>query len=184
MTEIKLLIQDISKIVFTDDQAKNTQKLLEFVNQDPFPQWIREMNGIPYIPIGILETLMQKVFGRVRYEVKDYKILANSICVQMRVHYWNAGRAEWDFQDGLGAIPIQISKDKGQGAIDFANMNSKAIQLALPGAESFAMKDAIEKIGRLFGRDLSRKDSMEYTPAFVDPEDLQKKLNSISPITQ
>lgn len=62
MEDIKKLIQDISKIVFTDDQAKDTQKLLEFVNQDPFPNWIREMNSIPYIPIGILETLMQKVF--------------------------------------------------------------------------------------------------------------------------
>lgn len=184
MEDIKKLIQDISKIVFTDDQAKDTQKLLEFVNQDPFPNWIREMNSIPYIPIGILETLMQKVFWRVRYEVKDYKILANSVTVCMRVHYWNSAINDWDFQDGLGAIPIQIAKDRWAGATDFANMNSKAIQLALPGAESFAMKDAIEKIGRLFWRDLSRKDAMEYTPVFVEPEDLQKKLDSISPITQ
>lgn len=184
MTDIKALIQDISKIVFTDEMAKDNQKMLEFVNQDPQPGWIREMSGIPYIPIGILETLMQRIFGRVRYEVKDYKLLANSVCVCMRVYYWNAGRNDWDFQDWLGAIPIQISKDKGHWAIDFANMNSKAIQLALPGAESFAMKDAIEKIWRLFWRDLSRKDAMEYAPVFVEPEDLQKKLDSISPVTQ
>lgn len=148
--DMKALIQEIAAIVFTDDQAGDTQKFLEFVNQDPFPSWIREMSGIPYIPIGILETLMQRLFGRVRYEVRDYKLIANSVCVSMRVHYWNASIKDWDYQDGLGAIPIQISKDKGQGATDFAHMNSKAIQLALPGAESFAMKDAIEKIGRLF----------------------------------
>lgn len=184
MSDIQALIQDISKIVFTDEQARDAQKFLEFVNQDPQIWWVREMNGIPYIPIGILETLMQKIFGRVRYEVKDYKLLANSVCVSMRVHYWNSARNDWDFQDGLGAIPIQISKDKGQWAIDFANMNSKAIQLALPGAESFAMKDAIEKIGRVFWRDISRKDAMEYVPVFVEPEDLQKKLDLISPVTK
>lgn len=89
MTDIQSLIQDISKIVFTDDQARDAQKFLEFVNQDPQTGWVREMNGIPYIPIGILETLMQRIFGRVRYEVKDYKILANSVTVCMRVHYWH-----------------------------------------------------------------------------------------------
>lgn len=60
--DIKTLIKEIAAIVFTDDQAKDTQKFLEFVNQDPFPSWIREMNGIPYIPVGILETLMQRLF--------------------------------------------------------------------------------------------------------------------------
>jgi len=171
--DMKKLIDEISTIVFTDDHAKDEKKFLQFVNQDPFQSWIREMNGIPYIPIGILETLMQKVFGKVRYEVKDFKIIANSICVCVRVHYWNAARSDWDFQDGLGAIPIQISKTSGAGATDFANMNSKAIQLGLPAAESFAMKDAIEKIGRLFGRDISRKDAMEYRETFTEPVDLK-----------
>lgn len=116
--------------------------------------------------------------------MRDYKLIANSVCVSMRVHYWNASIKDWDYQDGLGAIPIQISKDKGAGATDFANMNSKAIQLALPGAESFAMKDAIEKIGRLFGRDISRKDNMQYEPIFVEPEELQKKMDNITPIPE
>jgi hypothetical protein len=47
-------------------------------------------------------------------------------------------------------------------------MNSKAIQLWLPAAKSFAIKDAIEHIGRVFGRDLSRKDSLEYSETFTE----------------
>jgi hypothetical protein len=128
-TEIEKLLDGISEIIYSDDKAVGEKLFLRFVNQEPRPSWIREMNGIPYIPVGILETLMQKVFGRVRYEVKDTKIIANSVTVTVRVHYWNANYLDWDWQDGVGAIPIQIGKDKGQGAIDFAHMNSKAIQL-------------------------------------------------------
>jgi hypothetical protein len=100
-TDIAKLIEDISNIVFTDEHASDEKKFLKFVNQDPKADWIREMQGIKYIPVGILETLMQRLFGRVRYEVRDWKLVANSICVSMRVHYWNAARNEWDWQDGL-----------------------------------------------------------------------------------
>lgn len=34
--------------------------------------------------------------------------------------------------------------------------------MALPGAESYAIKDAAEKIGRVFGKDLNRKELMAY----------------------
>jgi hypothetical protein len=36
--------------------------------------------------------------------------------------------------------------------------------MALPIAESYAIKDASEKIGKLFGRDLNRKDTMGFAP--------------------
>ena len=34
--------------------------------------------------------------------------------------------------------------------------------MAAPAAESYAIKDAVEKLGKLFGKDLNRKDSMGY----------------------
>jgi hypothetical protein len=43
---------------------------------------------------------------------------------------------------------------------------------ALPSAESYALKDAAEKIGDLFGRNLNRKDTIafsgRYEPAEMD----------------
>ena len=57
-----------------------------------------------------------------------------------------------------------------------------AVKMALPGAESYAIKDAAEKIGRVFGKDLNRKELMAYenlsgryeskTPAQIEEERL------------
>jgi hypothetical protein len=33
---------------------------------------------------------------------------------------------------------------------------------SVPAAESYAVKDAAEKIGRIFGKDLNRKDLLTY----------------------
>jgi hypothetical protein len=41
---------------------------------------------------------------------------------------------------------------------------------AAPAAESFAVKDAAEKIGKLFGRDLNRADQILYDELAKLPE--------------
>ncbi len=69
---------------------------------------------------------------------------------------------EWDWQDGVGAAPIQTAK--GAAATDFSQVNTAAVQMAAPAAESYAFKDAAEKFGKIFGKDLNRKDEMNYLP--------------------
>ena len=65
------------------------------------------------------------------------------------------------WQDGIGAAPIQT--DKGAGATDWNAVKTDGVQKAAPAAESYAVKDAAEKFGKIFGRDVSRKGSMNYT---------------------
>ena len=57
-------------------------------------------------------------------------------------------------------MPIQVAK--GSGATEFDKMNSSAVQIGSPASESFAIKDACEKFGRIFGKDLNRKDNISY----------------------
>lgn len=130
-------------------------------------------SNVKYIPIGIIETMMQRIFWQVKIEIKDFKQIANSVCVNVRVHYLNPVTNEWEYQDGLGASPIQIKKES-KSAIEFALMQTNAIQLALPAAESYAIKDACEHIGALFGRDLNRKEFMEYSDIY--PEEKKPKI--------
>ena len=77
------------------------------------------------------------------------------------MHVQDPITGEWDYQDGVGAMPIQIAKEAGS-AIAFEKMNSSAIQIGSPASESFAIKDACEKFGRIFGKDLNRKDNVNY----------------------
>lgn len=46
--------------------------------------------------------------------------------------------------------------------MDWNYAKSSGVQIAAPAAETYAIKDAAEKFGKLFGKDLSRKDTLSY----------------------
>lgn len=142
---------------------KGQNDLNVLLNQAPPANWIHEhpfARGVRYIPIERIEYLLTRIFIKWRVEVKEIKILANSICCTVRLHYQNIENNEWSYQDGVGAAPLQT--DKGAGAIDFNAIKSDAVMKAAPAAKTFAIKDAAEQIGKLFGKDLNRKDEIIY----------------------
>jgi recombination DNA repair RAD52 pathway protein len=114
-----------------------------------------------YLPIERVEYLLTVIFGSWNVEIRDTKLIANSVVVTVRVHVKDPITGEPMFQDGLGAMPIQIDKSS-TSAIDFQAMKANAIQLGAPAAESYAIKDAAEKFGKIFGKDVNRKDSVDY----------------------
>jgi len=96
----------------------------------------------------------------------------NSVYVKVRLHYKRPTDGEWSFHDGLGAVGVQT--DKGASASDLNAIKQDAIMKALPAAESYAIKDAAEKLGVLFGKDLNRKETMPYEASIK--EITQKEL--------
>jgi hypothetical protein len=132
------------------------------VNQEPKKEWIKvhPMTKEPYIPIERIEWLLTNIIVRYKVEILDSKQVANSIVVTVRLHYFDQLHNEWTFNDGIGAAPLQT--DKGSGAIDWNKIKSNAVQIGAPAAESYAVKDAAEKIGKLFGKDLNRKEVISY----------------------
>jgi hypothetical protein len=70
---------------------------------------------------------------------------------------------------------LQTKADTGSLKADFSNINKSAVEMALPIAKTNAIKDACDHIGKLFGRDLNRKDSIEFTPKYMDI-DIDSKL--------
>ena len=142
--------------------VKNTA-LAVLLNADPKKDWIKKnpfANNTDYIPISIQEWLMTRIFGKWRVEIKTVNQLLNSVCVTIRLHFIDPVTGQWDWMDGVGAQPIQM--DAGAGN-DITKIKSGAIQISAPAAESYAFKDACEKLGRIFGKDLNRKWSMDYS---------------------
>ena len=82
--------------------------------------------------------------------------------VTVRLYYQNplSETGEMLWQDGIGAMSIQVDKGKGAMAWDYAK--SDGVMKAAPAAESYAVKDAAEKIGKLFGKDMNRADQIAY----------------------
>lgn len=162
--------KSLVKIVGDEIQlAKLVQRdeFLQVVNLDPPKEWVKDhpfAKGVKYIPIERIELLLTRIFQEWRVEIRREGQLANSVYTTVRLHYKDPIDGEWRWQDGTGAAPIKT--DKGESASNMAAIKNDAIMTGLPAAESFAVKDAAEKIGRLFGKDINRKDVVGFTPSY------------------
>ena len=164
--------------------AKNNE-LNILLNQEPPASWVKEnkfANNTRYIPIEKVEYLLTSIFIQWRVEIKQTQVIANSVAVCVRLHVLNPVTGEWDWQDGVGASPIQT--DAGASATDFSKVKASSVQMAYPAAESYAVKDAAEKLGKLFGKDLNRRDVVDITPKLEkNREALESRLKELKAIT-
>jgi hypothetical protein len=164
-------LPDIKDLYGDLEMKQDANRLNVLLNQNPAKGWLRQhptatkkVNGrtipIDYIPIERIEWLLTRIFIRWYVEVKAIQQVANSIVVTVTLHYLDPLSSEWMRQDGIGAAPMQTNA--GAGATDWMQIKSAAVQIGAPAAESYAIKDAAEKIGKLFGKDINRADQIGY----------------------
>ena len=149
------------------ESAFKHDQLNLLLNQQPKKEWVKEhpfAKNVKYIPIERVEFMLTKIFQQWKVEVLAEWQMFNSVYVRVRLHYLNPVNGQWQFHDGLGAVGVQT--DKGASASDLSAIKQDAIMKALPAAESYAVKDAAEKLGTLFGKNLNRKDVIEYTMTY------------------
>lgn len=156
------------------EAAFKNDQLNFLLNVEPPQTWIKfhptvktkddegRYHPAKYIPIEKIEFLLTKIFQHWRVEVLREGSLFNSVYVAIRLHYLNPINKEWMCHDGLGAVGIQT--DAGAAASDMAKIKQDAVMKALPAAKSYAIKDAADHIGRLFGKDLNRQDALVFEP--------------------
>lgn len=161
-------LPDVKSIKWNDLESlelssKGKQAFRSYLlNQPPQKAWIKKhpLYSNDYLPIDKVEFLLTVFFQSWRVEIKQVFQIANSVCVTIRLYYRNPDTEEMDWQDGGGAAPMQVNS--GSNAMDSSAIKSNAVMLALPIAETNAVKDAADKIGKIFGRDLNRKDTLNY----------------------
>lgn len=162
----KTLVKIVGDEVQLEKLVQRDQ-FLQVVNIDPPKDWVKDhpiAKGVKYIPIERIELLLTRIFQEWRVEIKREGQLAQSLYVTVRLHYKDPIDGEWRWQDGTGAAPLKTGK--GESAADLSKIKNDAVMTGLPAAESFAVKDAAEKIGRLFGKDLNRRDVAGFTPSY------------------
>lgn len=165
-------IPTLNDLVSESEVSIKENNLMVLLNQEPPMAWVKahpiikakndKNETVPYLymPVERTEYLLSRIFGKWWVEVRSVNMMANSVCVTVRVYVINPVTKETEWQDGVGASPIQT--EKGAGAMDWNQAKSSGVQMALPSAESYAVKDACEKWGKLFGKDLNRKESISY----------------------
>lgn len=174
------MTKELAKIIDSGELKKfeAMDSFLEFIDQEPPRQWVKKhpyAKGVKYIPIDKIEMMLDKIFQIWHVEILSSGQLLNSVYVNVRVYYKHPITGKMEHQDGTGAMAIQV--DKGKNASDLGAIKSNAIMLALPSAKSYAIKDAVEHIGKIFGRDLNRKDTIAFTPSYKI-EDAKAKLKA------
>jgi hypothetical protein len=165
----------LSELHYNSELATNLGYFKTYLNKKPAKDWVKQhpmLSAVKYLPIGTVETLMDKLFTEWRVEVISFQALFQSVAVHVRIHYVNPVTGEWSYTDGLGAVGMQT--DKGKSAADLAAIKQDAIMKALPAAKSYAIKDAVHHLGDIFGRNLNRDGEQEYT----NPYDGQNKADS------
>ena len=155
-------LPSLKQLYGNKDIALRNTALSILLNAEPKQEWVKihPITKQNYMPIERIEYLLTSIFGRWRVEVKSSSLVANSIQVIVRLHYIDPITGDWEWQEGIGAAPLQTNQ--GAGAVEFNQIKSAAVQIAAPSAETYAIKDAAEKLGKLFGKDLNRKDMINY----------------------
>lgn len=158
----RMTVSEISKLNYDNAGLNEMQVIL---NQNPPESWLRKnehANNALYLPIDKVEFLLTYLFLDWWVKIIKYSLLANSSVCHIRLYYtYRLGdKVIKKFHDGIGASPLQTNK--GAKPSDYTEIKNNSVQLAMPNAETFAIKDAAEKIGRIFGRDLNRKDLINY----------------------
>lgn len=158
---------------------KNDQLNL-LLNQPPPAAWVKKhpfAKNVDYLPIDKVEFLLTKIFQEWKCEVISYSNLFNSVSCHVRLHFKNPLTGEWNFQDGVGAVDVQT--EKGASAADLSKINANAVMKALPAAKSYALKDAAELLGSLFGSNLNRKDTVAFSGSYSEPDEQLEQLKEL-----
>lgn len=156
--------------LYQDDETAYKHDEFKRLLNTPTPEaWIKthKQTNIRYLPIDKVEHLLDRIYvGRWRREILTVQLIVNAIQVTVRLWVFHPVAQEWTYQDGVGAMPIQLKQ--GSNPSDLANINHNAIQMNTPAAASYALKDAAQQLGKIFGRDITRKDTIIYEPSFKD----------------
>jgi hypothetical protein len=175
-------IPTLAELHADNPDAFANDKLKTLLNMAPNMMWVKKhpMTGMPYMPVDKVDHLLDRIYARWELEIKSIQLIVNSVVAVITLRVWNPNRGEWDCQDGVGAMPIQVDKDSK--ASDMSSLKSNAIQLAAPAAVSYAKKDAADNLGTIFGRNVARKDTIMFDPTFTeDPYIAEENVDKSPP---
>lgn len=116
-----------------------------------------------YIPIGIIENKLDETYSGL-WSVVGVKTerIDNSIVVQLQLRVYHPVAKCWLTRYGVGAVPVQLNK--GEKILSPESIKSDAYKKGVGAAKSYALRNAAQSLGVIFGRNLNRADVDEYEP--------------------
>jgi hypothetical protein len=134
------------------------QKFQRLVQTEPNPAEIRTnpaAGNIKYLPISFLEMTMDEIFfGLWSTESFEWKREGNEICGSLTLKYFHPTAHVWLSRIGASATMIRLQK--GAQPYELEKKIYNALEMDLPHLKSDCFRNAVQSIGKAFGRDLNR----------------------------
>jgi hypothetical protein len=117
-------------------------------------------------------TLDELFFGQWRTENFKWNAIANEVQGSIELVAVHPVTGFEIRRTGAASIIIMVDKvpdgvtgtDRNQWALNPSNKKANALDLAFPKLKSECVKNAAQSLGKIFGRDLNRKNADQYQP--------------------
>lgn len=147
-------------------------------NADPDSDKIkinRMANNSAYLPISHIENLLDKYFfGLWSTDDFTWQNIANELVGSITLRVKHPLTGEVITRTGVGSVQIRVNKDTGKKV-------TNALVADIPHLKAECIKNAAKSIGKVFGRDLSRKneDVDEFETLLEKKEQTKKQDNEL-----
>lgn len=170
------LKQDALNYLLNQPTPKAWIKQHPFVNVEVITDNGKKKVPLDYIPIERTKLLLTQIFGGYDDKITDIKQVFNAVVVTIELTVINPITGEKITHSGIGAVGVQL--DAGNTASDVTKIKHDAVTKAAPAAASYALKNAAEKLGGIFGGSLQKYDLSPYMPFYNQElkEQLSKQL--------
>jgi len=155
----KVQVATLTKDLGLAIQVDNLNTLL---NTNPPKNWFKQHKGLDYLPIDRVKNNLITIFQDYDWEIQSVQVIANSITVVGNLYIVNPVTGRQRRLAGIGSWPIQLKS--GSAPTDFNNIIQDAIQKNAPAAESLALKNAAQKLGKLFG---GGSEDVDFVPNYA-----------------
>lgn len=150
------------------------QDFMKRLNQEPDP---KELGKTPdgkarTLPISFVEMTLDELFlGQWETSEPTYQQVFNEVVGSLVLTVWHPIMNRPIRRVGFASVVITQDKDATISEFN-ATKKKNALDLSFPKLKSECTKNAAQSLGKIFGRDLNRKDADVYQPIF-------KKLSDV-----
>lgn len=159
----------------TDDIRQRCQNFLVRLNQQPDPKSIEKTpDGRAYsLPISHVEmTLDELFFGLWSTRNFNSKVISNEVCAEMELVVIHPVTGDEVVRTGTAAVQITVDKvpegvsgqERNRWALNPDNKKPNALDMSYPKLKAECLKNAAATLGKIFGRDINRKNADVYKP--------------------
>lgn len=151
-------------------EFERIQKIVALCNREPEKEFVLTHDeGFKYLPISFIETAMDEIFFG-QWSVKGFKYeqFQNELVGSLEIEI-------------ISPINGRVITRTGTGSVLVYEGRSTCLTLGVPRLKTECIKNAVQSLGKYFGRDLNREIFDNYDP-MIKPKKEEKQENIVNTV--